>query len=33
MSKPTFVSEICPVLYLRDLKKNSLALEDRLTRK
>ena len=29
-SKPNFVSEIGPVLYLQDLK-NSLALEDRLT--
>ena len=28
-SKPIFVSEIGPVLYLRDLKKCSLALEDR----
>ena len=32
-SKPFFISEIGPVLYLQDLKKNLLALEDRLTRK
>ena len=30
-SRPIFVSEIGPVLYLHDLKKNSLAIEDRLT--
>ena len=33
MSKPNFVCEIGPVLYLQELKQNSLALEDRLTRK